>query len=174
MDFPFICEIVPNSEKDVLRVCLYCDGSKTSLDSVRQMLGGYVESIHHTLQYPSARATDTSVVKSGIPPFINISRPIVEKETMNDDLREWSNKALEVRELVSELAKVERKHIKLNTTIYKLGLDSINAIQIAANLRAKGYEISAEDILEAPTILSDCLSARKVNSKRRIQYHGSI
>ncbi|EFW15725.1 non-ribosomal peptide synthetase [Coccidioides posadasii str. Silveira] len=152
MDFPFICEIVPNPEKDVLQVCLYCDGSKTSLDSVRQMLGGYVESIHHTLQYPSARATDTSVVKSGIPPFINISRPIVEKETMNDDLREWSNKALEIRELVSELAKVERKHIKLNTTIYKLGLDSINAIQIAANLRAKGYEISAGDILEAPTI----------------------
>ncbi|WEW57918.1 hypothetical protein PRK78_003385 [Emydomyces testavorans] len=152
MDFPFVCEVVPNSDKNVLELHLHCEASKVLFDNVSQMLEGYMESIRHTIQYPSARAADPSIVKSGTPPFINISKPIIEKVSDDDESDEWPEEALEVRELVSALAKVDPRHIKPGTTIYKLGLDSINAIQIAANLRTSGYEISASDILEGPTI----------------------
>ena len=38
------------------------------------------------------------------------------------------------------------------TSIFQLGLDSINAVQIAARLRNEGFEVSGGDVLEAATI----------------------
>jgi aryl carrier-like protein len=35
-----------------------------------------------------------------------------------------------------------------DTTIFQLGLDSINAVQISAKLRGLGYKVSSGEILE--------------------------
>ncbi|RMD42140.1 hypothetical protein DV735_g2996, partial [Chaetothyriales sp. CBS 134920] len=42
--------------------------------------------------------------------------------------------------------------ITKETTIFELGLDSINAVQIAVKLRDLGYHISSSSILEGPTL----------------------
>ncbi|EEP76042.1 predicted protein [Uncinocarpus reesii 1704] len=148
MDFPFICEIVPDSDKDILQLHLYCNGPHVPKDGLSQMLEGYMDSIRHILQYPHARTTDISMLEGGVPTFLSISMPVAEKQTIADEPLEWSNEALEVRKLVAALARIDPKNIKPTTTIYKLGLDSINAIQIASNLRTRGYDIAAGDLLE--------------------------
>lgn len=44
------------------------------------------------------------------------------------------------------------KTIRRSTSIYQLGLDSITATQIAARLRQDGYQCSAIEVVESPTV----------------------
>lgn len=184
MGFPIVCEICPDYNNDMLSFCLHYEGSKTLTPDGLQMLEGYMETIRHTIEYPGARAADRSIVKSGVPSFISFSKPSATENHQSRELEEWSAEALEIRELLSCLSKVETKSISLSTTIYKLGLDSINAIQIAADLRKRGYDISAADILEVSTGITfgrnrmlnsigahrcrDCFHASTIHASTRI------
>src|SRR3569833_4002754 len=51
--------------------------------------------------------------------------------------KQWSDLESTIRSVFSHLSSVPADHIDLYTTIYQLGLDSINAVQIAALLRQK-------------------------------------
>ncbi|KAI1933801.1 hypothetical protein LOZ66_006309 [Ophidiomyces ophidiicola] len=164
MDFPFVCEVVPDTGKDLLEIKIHCDGSHVPLEDLDQMLQDYTDSILHTLKYPSARAVDTSMLRSIPRSFICISKPDAEKESTLDNTNIWTAEALEVRELVSSLSNINTTSIGLETTIYRLGLDSINAIQIASTLKTRGYEISAGDILEAPSIAEIAFRLRRPSS----------
>ncbi|KAI9663349.1 MAG: NRPS [Alyxoria varia] len=56
-----------------------------------------------------------------------------------------------VRDVLAHYSSVPAQQISLNKSIYQLGLDSINAIQIARELKSKGYEVSAQTIIESHT-----------------------
>jgi aryl carrier-like protein len=63
-----------------------------------------------------------------------------------------------------EFARVPLNHLRPETTIHQIGLDSISAIQLAAKIRdLKGIKISAADILQKPAIsdLADLVQSRK-------------
>ncbi|KAH0564857.1 NRPS protein [Trichoglossum hirsutum] len=64
---------------------------------------------------------------------------------LDEDERELCN-------VFSRYSGTDRKNIQRETTIYQLGLDSINAIQIASELRRRGSTVSAADILQRPSI----------------------
>lgn len=57
---------------------------------------------------------------------------------------------IEIRDVFAKLSNVKRSMIGLQTTIFRLGLDSISAVQIAAQLRHKGRKVSPMDVLEVP------------------------
>lgn len=61
---------------------------------------------------------------------------------------EWSAAEIEVRDIFAKLSNVKRSMIGQKTTIFRLGLDSINAVQIAAQLRQKDRKVSPIDVLE--------------------------
>lgn len=63
----------------------------------------------------------------------------------------WSEMELQVRSVLSKLSSVPESSIRRQTTIYQLGLDSINAVQIASLLRERGLAISASDVIEHNT-----------------------
>lgn len=56
-----------------------------------------------------------------------------------------------IREVFARFSKIPAEHITRNKTIFQLGLDSINAIQIAKSLRDDGFKLSAQGVLENPT-----------------------
>lgn len=80
-----------------------------------------------------------------------LDRCIDEHEKMKSDEYEPDSIELSVRELFSQFANIPAKHIHWTKTIFQLGLDSINAIQIAKALRDQGFKVSGQDILENPT-----------------------
>lgn len=53
-----------------------------------------------------------------------------------------------VRIVLSNLSGIEPSKIQRSSTIFQLGLDSVCAVQIAADLRKKGWNISAVDVLQ--------------------------
>lgn len=61
---------------------------------------------------------------------------------------QWTSDEREILAVLTKLSNVKRQMIGLQTTIFRLGLDSISAVQIAAHLRERGRKLSPLDILE--------------------------
>lgn len=65
---------------------------------------------------------------------------------------EWSDSEKTVRTVLSDISKSQAASISRHMTIFQLGLDSINAVQVAASLRRAGFlGVTAMDVLENPT-----------------------
>ncbi len=63
-------------------------------------------------------------------------------------VRAWSKDESTILRVLSNLSGIKDESIGHNMTIYELGLDSISAVQIAAQLRNKGMEIFTGDVIE--------------------------
>lgn len=62
-----------------------------------------------------------------------------------------SDMELKIRGVLAQLSSVAPDAIGKRTTIFQLGLDSINAVQVAEMLRKRGLQITATDVLNCPT-----------------------
>lgn len=85
---------------------------------------------------------------------------------------EWSENARVVRAVLSKISGVQENNISRHTTIFQLGLDSINAVQVAAILRKDGFGVTATDVLESPTCakLAVKLSSQQPSDDDPVQY----
>lgn len=63
----------------------------------------------------------------------------------------WSDTETKIRTVLSQLSSVSHQTIGKRTTIFQLGLDSINAVQVAGLLRKMHFSVSATDVLNHPT-----------------------
>lgn len=63
----------------------------------------------------------------------------------------WTATESTVRNVLSALSKIDVSRIQRQTSIYRLGLDSISAVQIASLLRNEGFKVSASDVIANPT-----------------------
>lgn len=63
----------------------------------------------------------------------------------------WGKAEITVRSVLSRLANIPEERIGRHTSIYRYGLDSIGAVQLATLLRRESCAISAVDVIENPT-----------------------
>jgi amino acid adenylation domain-containing protein len=86
---------------------------------------------------------------------------------------EWSDSEKAVRAVLSDISKSKADSISQHITIFQLGLDSINAVQVAALLRRAGFHrVTATDVLENPTCssLAAKISAEQSTSGSSSEY----
>lgn len=65
----------------------------------------------------------------------------------------WSNEELIVRSVLSKLTKIPEERIERHMPIYRFGLDSIGAVQVASSLRRENRIITAAAIMTNPTLV---------------------
>ncbi|PGH01201.1 hypothetical protein GX51_05397 [Blastomyces parvus] len=163
MDFPLVCEIVPNNELDTLRVILYYDCAQFGSEDMNIILRSFAAALQNMLLYPSGRAMDSSILHPGLPSFVYELRQRLRKaeresempscvEDHNLNFDAGSPQIRQVQEVLSSLSNIEHKYIQPHTTIFQLGLDSISAVQISARFKALGYDITVNDVLENPSM----------------------
>ncbi|THX05705.1 peptide synthetase [Aureobasidium pullulans] len=70
-------------------------------------------------------------------------------ETSDNDA--WSPLELQIRAAYSAISSAPEDRIGKDTTIYRIGLDSISAIQVASRLRKEGLSLQASDVMESPS-----------------------
>lgn len=155
MDFPLVCEIIPEQRVDQIQIYLHFDASHVPAKDIRVLMENYAHLIKQILQFPSARAMDsnalenqtleTAISEKKVPDTIYNSNRIPNGISQTP---EWSHEELEVVGVLVALSGVDPTHIDPETTIFQLGLDSINAVQIAARLRESGFTVSSGDVLE--------------------------
>lgn len=114
------------------------------------------------IRYPSSDVSDfidfdKDLVAGVLKPDTKHIQPV---ETANTERSEnhrssgdesWSPLELQIRAAYSAVSSAPEDRIRRDTTIYKLGLDSISAIQLANRLRKDGLLVQASDIMESPS-----------------------
>ncbi|KGO64994.1 AMP-dependent synthetase/ligase [Penicillium italicum] len=156
MGFPLICEIIPDESADNIRICLHFQVSYISQAVAENIAWDFVALVGHIIKYPSAQASDNRILGTDIPRIfeqkVSKKSHSVQFLTRSPQKRPWSFQEEIVRDLLCNFSDVDSDNVFQDTTIFQLGLDSINAVQVSAKLRVLGYKISSGDILEAATV----------------------
>lgn len=65
---------------------------------------------------------------------------------------EWTNEAILIRSEIASLANIESERVHETSSIFELGLDSIDVIKLASRLKRQGIEIPVSTIIKCQTI----------------------
>ena len=153
MDFPFICEITPDEKTNNIHIYLYSQESCISAEDVGLVVQQFAALIDHTIRYPSAQALDKRPIGEKMP---SLPRKVTGRSRKLESLapvgpqtsHPWTSYEEEVQDILCKFSKADKATVLQDTTIFQLGLDSINAVQISACLSERGYSVSAGSILE--------------------------
>lgn len=152
MGFPLICEIIPAETHNNIHVCLHFQTSHITHAVAQRLAQNFVALVRHTIQFPYAQASDKRPIGSDVLQIFEKPRRRqanhIGPTAKAQPARPWSYQEEALRDVICKISGVDADVVHLSTTIFQLGLDSINAVQISGTLRRLGYKISAGDILE--------------------------
>lgn len=126
------------------------------------LLNSFNKILDDCLRYPSAIALDfrflgqeiETTLKSFAADIVDddgfqVSSSCQENSLSNFGLStQWTIMQRDILDIVAKLSKQSPMKIEQNTSFFRLGLDSINAAQIAANLRQKGWMVTPVEVIE--------------------------
>ncbi|KAF1987350.1 nonribosomal peptide synthetase-like protein 2 [Aulographum hederae CBS 113979] len=159
MDLPLVLELVPDRTSDALRLTLHSQRAILSDHDASQIVEAFCRALESSVRYPSSNVLDVPGLSLKAKETCDRIRSASQSASASDvstddsvlDEASWLDAELEVREVFSKLSGVPSSRIGRNTTIHQIGLDSISAIQVAARLKARGFKLTALDILEHRT-----------------------
>ncbi|KAJ5543007.1 hypothetical protein N7461_009010 [Penicillium sp. DV-2018c] len=156
MGLPLICEIVPDDATDSIQICLHFQVLHLERSVAEKIARDFVALVKHVVQYPSAQASDKQLLGPDIPCVFeqkDSQRTAAHKSpTKSRQKRTWSHQEQIVHGILCEFSDIDSDKMSPEMTIFQLGLDSINAVQVSAKLCGLGYKISSGEILEAASI----------------------
>lgn len=155
MDVPLVCEVVPCPNLNSVVVNVHYDMGIVPGDAATAMADIFKHLFRQILEFPNASPLD----KESLPPHLTLGlRDLVPKREKSQeriqqqaDPGDWTHTERQIQTIVSELSKVPLANVTRSTSIFQLGLDSINAVQIASMLRQEGFKVSASDVIECST-----------------------
>lgn len=157
MDLPLVCEVTPCPSLDSLILDVHYDMTSVPVDLAAGIAELFKYTFRQILESPHTimgQETIPDSLRDGIRhhqlSFVNDE--IDEYDSENSDFS-WTEEELDVRNILSELSEVSTGNIERTTSLFKLGLDSINAVQVASLLRRRHYLVSASDIVECQSCL---------------------
>ncbi|KAK1675309.1 amino acid adenylation domain-containing protein [Colletotrichum godetiae] len=177
MDVPLVCELVPSPVCDLMTVRLHSNSPFMAQEASVGLLDTFLHVAQHIAMHPASRVP----IRDQLAPETRqaLERLKIEKisETVEHSdaeaasiTEEWSQAEDQLRSIISELSMVPVSNIRKTTTIFQLGLDSINAVQLAAMMRKQGLELSALDVIESPTCAKLAIRLRSVATQGTSQY----
>ncbi|KAH0522879.1 hypothetical protein TsFJ059_006666 [Trichoderma semiorbis] len=177
MDIPVVCEVVPHSSSDSIAINMHYDEGALNRD-VASTLAEIFKSFFQTiLDHPSAALPDRSHLQPAhLSALNNVNakrNTLVASEELEQNDAEWTELQKQIRQVLSSLSGIPIQKIHPETSIFRLGLDSINAVQVAAMLRRKGFTVSASDVIECQSCvkLADRISAVSKDGKDTSGYN---
>lgn len=162
MGFPLIIEIQPDSQTDDIEILIH--SSVFGANILDTAISDLLELLQEIVRNPSVSLHDSSLQSIGRN-SCSAFRHIVSRVNVDssNDEDNWSpstdnDTTLSVRELITAsvkaLSKKKLHTVPLTSDIYRIGLDSISAAQLAHRLKSAGYEVTTADILGSPKISS--------------------
>ncbi|KAB8297662.1 hypothetical protein EYC80_001470 [Monilinia laxa] len=152
MDFPLVCEIIPKPGNDALEIAFHSSTSIFSEKDAYNLIQKFENTLEAALENPRRQ-----IISSSLRAKIITTSEAREKKRLESRKEEGQNKVMnrlesEIRNVIAEFTDVPLQKIGRDTSIFRLGLDSISTVQVASRLRARGHNLLASDVLQNPTI----------------------
>ena len=152
MDLPVVVEIVPHPDTDKLEVTVHVSGLPLGAKEVQDVLNTLQTFLTKALENPRQQIIPSSAHKQT---FSTNTLALKNKKSATDETegdKAWTATEEKVRDIIAKFTTVSKEDIKKSTSIYRLGLDSINAVQVATLLRNESWSVAASDVLQYPSI----------------------
>ncbi|KFX95387.1 hypothetical protein V490_03900, partial [Pseudogymnoascus sp. VKM F-3557] len=145
MDFPVVVEIVPRPAAEdggVLEVTVHTHDLPLDKEQVAKVAEAFDTFLTQALTQPREQIVPADLKSSWA------SKTLARRDaksrgaystTAADDGAAWTDLEITVRSVIAAFTTVPESEIGRGTSIYRLGLDSINAVQVATKLRAGGF-----------------------------------
>jgi ferricrocin synthase len=148
MLFPFIVEVSSGDKEQPLELILHSSAAKDNF--LRQILRDFDRVLQDSMRYPEAIALR---VPMSVPNFLlqQEASSLDDQDTTHVE-QDLSQMERAVVETLGEISRQTFQPVRPSTTIFRLGLDSISAVRLAAKLRERGFQVTSVDILQGPTI----------------------
>ncbi|KAG6200166.1 NRPS protein [Claviceps purpurea] len=167
MDVPLVCEVIPCPNLNSVLMNLHYDMGMITDD----LASAISELFNQTLQRMVLNPYDTVATRPALPTSCSevLSTLFVKEEkkdesaSLNRSSADWTELQKLIREAFSSISGVSEHAIHRPTTIFQLGLDSINAVQIASVLRAQNLPVSSSDVVQCASC--EALAARIVQNE---------
>ena len=146
-DYPLAIEIEQRS-KGTLAITLVAQGHAANLEIATQLLQRYEEALRQAIEDPD-RPIETFAMENGK----GTNETLVDTYNVESNLPSrttdfmWVSHAESIRLEIAELAGVRTEEVDANTSIFELGLDSIDAIKLSSKLRRHGIDLAVSDIM---------------------------
>ncbi|KAK0617614.1 non-ribosomal peptide synthetase [Immersiella caudata] len=156
MDIPLVCELLPDTHNDLLKVTLHVEGARFDRRIAELVLDLFTCTMETVLQFPASAFPTIDTIPRELGDAI-MSIPFIESENFtvsepqDATTGEWTATEDIIRSAISGLSSAKYEKVRRHTTIYQLGLDSISAVQLASLLRRQGFDVSASNVIENPT-----------------------
>lgn len=150
-DYPLAFEVTLQPDNNI-EIMAVAQGQAMSQD----VLEGLVSSFCHALQLASDDLEQPVNTHLHIPKVTqkrkDIQKPheVAHLNGVHDF--EWTKDALALRDAIAQTAGVGEEVVDEHTTIFTLGLDSIDAVRLASRIKKTGLSLPVSKILQAQTI----------------------
>ncbi|KAI6829033.1 peptide synthetase [Hortaea werneckii] len=161
MDMPIVFEVTPGS--DHFAASVHFTSAILSENMAEAIVQAFTSALSASLRFGSSELRflpdfDASAL-DGTLAIANDSDQVNEQHN-SDESATWTSVEEKVREVLGTLSGVSTKRISKSTSMYQLGLDSLNTAQVASRLRKLGLNIDAMDVAES---LTPAAIARKIS-----------
>lgn len=152
MDVPLVFEIIPAVEG--YRLTLHFLTSHVSSTTARRLTEAYSVALVSCMKFPYSDVVtfhdfNCNDMFGCLRSEADANHALSNTKYISEN--EWSSEEETIRQVYSQLSKRDQHAIKRHTSMYQLGLDSLNAPQIAARLRHLGFNVDAADVIESLT-----------------------
>ena len=156
-EYPLAFEIVRNGNQ-FLTATLAAKSNSVPSEDAQQLLSKFEAILSEFAQDPSRVLPKTNGVPTTNGEVNGHHEPVQATEYTNGDehvnclLFEWTPQACTIRDVISALAGVEAQSIGEETSIFEVGLDSIDAIKISSRLSKSGIRLPVSSIMRHRTV----------------------
>lgn len=151
-DYPLALEVEQKCDKS-LKLTLVAQGHVLDTETSNRLLDGFEKSLRAAL-----RDAASVVEQSYIDEEVAVEKSAAGEKNMGstsfDGVKDfqWNETAKKIRKEIADLADAEEESFNESTSIFELGLDSIDAIKLSSKLKKLGLDIPVSSIMRSLTI----------------------
>ncbi|EOA83000.1 uncharacterized protein SETTUDRAFT_141443 [Exserohilum turcica Et28A] len=147
-DYPLAFE-VEHRDGNVLKLTLAAQAHVTNARIAAELLDRFEELLDRALRDPSAVLELPVNLDEGAESITPVKSSNHTNGTSNFV---WSDNAIAIREEIASLNANETESINETTSIFEIGLDSIDAVKLSSKLKKRGVQLSVSGIMRGLTI----------------------
>lgn len=151
LDYPLALEARLSSDNSQLSLTVFKSSQILINEDAKSLLKKMEHYIQQTIEYKGENKISGNSSLCSLSPIINRDEQSTEPSRQNQNFS-FSHSIITIKNEVAALANLNPGAIDESSSIYELGLDSIDVIKLFSRLKKRGLEISVSDIIKSQMI----------------------
>ncbi|TQS38813.1 hypothetical protein Golomagni_00671 [Golovinomyces magnicellulatus] len=162
LDYPLALEAKLSSDSRQLSLSIFAHSSILTKNDTAALIKQTEDCIRETLGSAGNNRVSNSSVLRNLSPGIDNRIDLEVQSLVKDSAFDWTPDTLTIRKEIAILANINQNIVKESSSIYELGLDSIDVIKLFSRLKKQDVQITVSDIIKCQTISRMACKMKKI------------